>query len=470
MWAIYWVGAGSFLPLLFLQSVGEEGIWPIITQEMWARKDFIVTTLYGGSYGRPGLYSWLMLIPTAVLGEQHVRIAARLVAASSTLAIGLTVAWLARKLFRDRLFAAFAAAVFLSGDTLFQRGWIAYADPTFSMFTFAAMACLWVATEERRLGLLVLAGLGLIGSFLTKVITGYLFYGVLVLVLLWRHRNRRFLLGPGSVLIHLGAAAFPIIWNYLIASDSVFPPAAAKILLLAQNEDAPNIVTYAKLFVAYPFRVIWHLMPVSAIVVYCLLARRISFDALRHNSVVIASATVAINLVPYWLVPGSSGRYLMPLYPLCALVLTYVVLNSGKFIIDLSTKALIVTVGIAYVAALVGFPLYEYYFRGNYDKAAQAIIARAGNLPIFITDDSAIGLSIAGSIDVQRLPLPPITSPPSDFKSGFVISVYPTPAIGQIDMKFRLGRDAAGKRTRYLLCRGDACAAPGKPSATELSF
>jgi len=470
MWTIFWAGAGSFVPLLFLQSVGEECIYPIISLEMWAKKEFIVPTLYGGSYGRPGLYSWLILLPTAVLGEAHVRIAARLIAASSTLLTGLVLAWLVRKLFNDRLLAALAAAIFLSGDTLLQRGWLAYADPTFSLLAFAAVACLWVAVDERRRAFLFGAALCLVGSFLAKVPSGYVFYAVLALVLVWRHRNRGFLFTPWSVLMHVGAFAFPIIWNYGIAGDTIFRTSLAKLMLLAQNEEAPDAAAYVMLFVAYPFRLIWYLMPTSVIVLYCLGSRRISLAALRQNSLLIAASTVAINLLPYWLVPGKSARYLMPLYPLCALVLAYVVRNSGKFIIDLSAKALIATVGVAYVAALVGFPLYEHYFRGNYDKAAQAIIARAGSFPIFITDDSAVGLSVAAALDVQRLPKPPITVPTADFKSGFVVSVYPDDRIGPIDMIFTLGRDPSGKRTRYLLCRGEACSSAGKPAAGELSF
>ena len=178
MWTIFWAGAGSFVPLLFLQYVGEEPFYPIVAQEMWAKKEFIVTTLYGTNFGRPALYSWLILLLTGVLGKANILIAARLITVSSTLLIGLTLAWLVRKIFDDRLLAAFAAAVFLSGDVLLYRGWLAYADPLFSLFTFAAMAFLWVATEERRRDLLVFAALCLMGSFLAKVFTGYVFYGV----------------------------------------------------------------------------------------------------------------------------------------------------------------------------------------------------------------------------------------------------------------------------------------------------
>ena len=103
MWAIFWVGAGSFIPLLFLQYVGEEGTSTIAAQEMHASGDFLRTTIYGQNTGRPGLYGWLILALTRVVGEQHILIAARLVAVSSTLLLGLTLAWLVRRLFNDRV-------------------------------------------------------------------------------------------------------------------------------------------------------------------------------------------------------------------------------------------------------------------------------------------------------------------------------------------------------------------------------
>ena len=207
MWAIFGIGAASFVPLMFLQYVGEEAVYTIVAQEMLANKKYFLTTLYGQNYGRPGLYSFAILTVSGVLGEQHILIAARLITVSATLLTGLTLAWFIRRIFNDRLFAAFGAAVFLSGDVLLRRGWLAYSDPAFSFFTFGAMACLWVAVEEKRLALLALAALGLIGSFLTKVPTGYVYYGVWAAVLIWRHPNRMFLFSRWSLAIHLIAVA-----------------------------------------------------------------------------------------------------------------------------------------------------------------------------------------------------------------------------------------------------------------------
>jgi 4-amino-4-deoxy-L-arabinose transferase-like glycosyltransferase len=401
------------------------------------------------------------MLELGVLGEQYILIAARLITASATLLTGLTLAWLIRRIFKDPLFAAFGAAVFLSGDMLLWRGWLAYSDPTFSFFTFGAMACLWVAAEERRPALLALAALGLIGSFLTKIPTGYVYYGVLAAVLIWQHPNRKFLFTPWSISIHLIAVAFPIIWNYAITADSVFPTVWAQVLSTLQESDAHSLIYFIRRVSSYPLRLVWHLMPISAIVLYCLWSRRLSFASLRRNSFLIALLTVAINLLPYWFLLESRTRYIIPIYPLLALCMTYVVLNSGRFVIDLSAKALIATVGVALVCAVAGYPLYEHYFRGSYDRAAQAIMTRAGELPIFATDHSAIALSIVADLNKRRAHKALITVPPAEFITGFVLANEPDASIGAIDTILILGREAGGRRIRYLLCRGDGCHSTG---------
>jgi hypothetical protein len=122
------------------------------------------------------------------------------------------------------------------------------------------------------------------------------------------------------------------------------------------------------------------------------------------------------------------------------------------------------------VAALVGFPAYEHYFRGSYDKAAQAIIARAGGLPIYSIDNTSVGVSIAADINARRASAPPIPHPPPGFASGVVLTAQPDPSIGQVEMTFAMGRDTDGSRTRYLLCRGSACFQEGKSNVGPFSF
>ena len=200
-------------------------------------------------------------------------------------------------------------------------------------------------------------------------------------------------------------------------------------------------------------------MPISAIVVYCLWSRKLPPSSLRQNSLIIAAVTAAINLVPYWLFSGSRTRYILPIYPLLALCMTYVVLHSGRFVVDLSAKVLIGTVGVAFICSLVGYPLYQHFFSPNYDRVAEFTITRAGSEPIYATDHTAVGLSIVADMNMRRRGRAPVTVPPAQFASGLVLADKPDPSIGEIDTILTLGR-----KSRYLLCRGNSCAANGKNS------
>jgi 4-amino-4-deoxy-L-arabinose transferase-like glycosyltransferase len=452
---IYWAAALAFVPTVFLQYVGEEPVTVLVAQEMRASGDFIVTTLYGHNYGRPGLFAWLMLPIAGLIGWDHVLMAARVVAIVSTVLTGLTLFWLVRRIFKEELLAAFSAAVYLSGDVLMYRGWLAYADPLFAFLTFAAMTCLWIAVAERRHDFLVLGALALIGTFLTKTVTGYAFYGVLALVLAWRHQNRTFLVRPVSLALHAAAVAFPFIWDERIADHAVLSTATQHIAFHLNDLDAPDPLGYVWHIVRYPFRTAWYLLPTSAIAIVCLARRVAPLAFLSRPPIDIAAFGLLLNVIPYWLAPSGGTRYLMPIYPLFALVMTAIVLRAGAAVAGLTVKALIATVGIAYVIALFGFPLYERYVRGSYAQAAQEILARVGDAPLYALDTSSVGASVVANLNVLRMPELPIREPPPAWSSGFVLASGPDEAVGQIAALVTIGR-----QTRYLLCRGAACDRP----------
>jgi hypothetical protein len=144
------LSALSFLTTLHLPYIGEEGVYTVTSLEMWAKRDFLVPTLYGAAYGRPPLYNWLIIPVANLLGWDHMLAAARLVAASASVPTGLVLAWLARNLGGTRTLAALSALIYLSGDVLFYHGWLAYSDPLFGLFVFTSIACLWVALHQDR--------------------------------------------------------------------------------------------------------------------------------------------------------------------------------------------------------------------------------------------------------------------------------------------------------------------------------
>jgi 4-amino-4-deoxy-L-arabinose transferase-like glycosyltransferase len=454
-WKLFWLAAASFIPFLFLQYEGEEPFFTIIAQEMWASRDFTHITHLGNEYPRPGLFPWLIIALSTVLGWDNVLIAARAIAVTSTILTGLTIAWLTTRIFKDRLMAAFAAAIFLSGDVLLYRGWLAYSDPVFALFTFGAMACLWVATQERRNDLLALAALALVGAFLSKVPTTYVFYGTLGLVLLWKHENRLFLFRPVSLAVHAVAVAFPLLWSYGIVGNSYFDAAISNLLFTTLHP--PSWREYLTDFIAFPFSVTMHLLPASAVAIYAIYSRRFELSQ-RNRSIDIAIWTALLNLIPYWLSPYGSTRYLLPTFPFFALVMAYVIVLSGKFLSNTMAKLLVANIAIGLVGSLIAIPLYQHYVRGNYAELARMILAHVGEQPIYANDVTAVGLSLVANLNTMRPSRPPITSPPPNFSSGYVLAREVDPNVGDTNLTFSVGRNADGKRTRYLLCRGPICA------------
>jgi hypothetical protein len=94
---------------------------------------------------------------------------------------------------------------------------------------------------------------------------------------------------------------------------------------------------------------------------------------------------------------------------------------------------------------------------------ARMILAQVGEQPIYANDVTAVGLSLVANLNTMRPSRPPITSPPPNFLSGYVLVRDVDPNLGDVSVTFSVGRNADGRRTRYLLCRGPACSRPKAP-------
>ena len=150
LWRLYAIAAATFLPAIAFHYVGEEAILPVSALEMWHRGEWARQLLYGENVQHNPLPNWLIILFASLAGWEHMLGIMRAITIAATVGTGLVLAWLARALYGDAAFAAFAALVYLTlADLFFYRGWLAYADPLFGFFVFGAMACLWVACLRR---------------------------------------------------------------------------------------------------------------------------------------------------------------------------------------------------------------------------------------------------------------------------------------------------------------------------------
>jgi 4-amino-4-deoxy-L-arabinose transferase-like glycosyltransferase len=446
------VAAVSYAPALAFYYVGEEAIFPISALEMWTNGDWIRQHMYGSNLQHNPLFNWLIIPLASAVGWQFMLPVARAIAIAATLATAAMLGGLTLKLLHDRALAWFAALVYLTmADVALYRGWLAYVDPLFGMFVFGAIAALWLACAEERPVLLVIAVASLTCAFMSKAFTAYVFYATAVFVLLFTQSGRRVLLGRVSIAMHLLALLAPFAWLHWVPGTGgqgvrMFSEIVAKLM-------PESIFQYLRQLTAFPAESLLRVAPALPLAAYYAWRQRMSLTA--EPVLAVAAAMAFLCYLPYWLAPVSGIRYLLPIYPLIALASAIVLWRAGEAALKMSGRWLAGMLVVKLIAVTAVFPWYQSHYRGeNYALAARDIIARTAGHPLYINDVSASGMSVAGYIDATIHPAPPITRPPAQWASGFVIEYAENPQIGRTYRHYPLAAN-----NLYLLCRGAACEA-----------
>lgn len=454
---LFAIAALSFVPTLFFYYVGEEGIFPMVSQEMWERGVWLKQYMYGGDMQHNPLFNWMIMPLSALLGWEHVQLVIRILTVASTLATALTLAWLAGRLFQDKMFGIFAALAYLTmTDVLLYHGWLSYVDPNYAMFIFGAIATLWVAAREQRLSLLVLSGVLINCAFLSKALTAYIFYGGVLFVLLFEVQQRRFLLHWRTLPILLLTYAGPLIWYASIPEGM----AQGKRMFaeLTHKFINPSLSEYIARLIGFPIEVLSWLAPVTLLALYLWLRKRNQKESSATHQLLFISACwmFLLNFLPYWISPRGGMRYLMPIYPLLALVAARIIWQSGEMALALARKWIVAALVLKFVVALILFPYYQSHVRGkNYYETAIDILTLTQGQALYAGNSTSAGLCVTAYLNQQRVPAPALRYPPPQWTSGFVLTLTPDEELGKVFKKYTLGGDEM-----YLLCRGTACDKP----------
>lgn len=445
-WLIFIVAALSFLVTLSLPLIGEEEVFTTGSFEMWFHHDYLHTLLFGVNSGRPPLFNWLIILFVKIFGWNSRLIIARTISAFATIGCGLILYWLAKNLFKDERFAIFTAVAYLTTDALMYHGWIAYADPLFALGVFASLACLWVASEKENFWLLLGAVFALTLAFLTKALTAYFFYGITFFILCWKGEHRRFLLNPKSIVLHILACFAPMIWTLLSDQSN-----AMRIIFDLFNFNSSEVgVHQNQLFASFGaqinflLQIFLRIAPVSIFAVYLKFRKQITDREIFPTVMKLLLFIVVINFLPYWLLNRHESRYILPLYPLMALIAARYVWRSGEKGIRLMSYLFIVVVIIKYILSFWLLPYYQHNYRGNYPEIAAEIIKITKTSPIYL--DSNVGAyqqSVVDYIDVQNYPNKPVETiaiRPKNVTKYFLISPDKNESSGKVVREFNLGK------------------------------
>lgn len=449
---LLWLAALSFLPTLNFYMVGEEGSYTIISLEMWDSKNWFIQTIYGQNLQRPPLINWLVMPIASVLGWTHIVLVTRLITVAATLGMAAWLYWLSRKLWSDKSFALFAALSCLSlADLLLYRGWLAYTDPLFGFFIFGAIATLWAACVERRTTWLALSVLLIGCALLTKVFTAYIFYVTAVLVLLWQRPHRAFLLTPTALLILASALIIPYLW--FASLPQVSGQSGSMMGEIARKLSAQDGWAYLQRLFTYPLETLLWLAPAPVLAGYLWLRKRIADAESMPIHFQVALWIIVLSVLPYWLAPQGGMRYLVPIYPLIALLSARLIWRSGTTGQQLALRWFAGIIAFKFIFVLVLFPYYQSHYRGeNYLVTAHELTRQTQGFPVYVNDTRSIGLNIIGQMDIDRLPRPPLLAPPTQWDDGFLLIAEPQHQGSQLVKKITVAKDDI-----YLFCRGTAC-------------
>ncbi len=446
-WLLFLLAQLSFLTTLGLPYQGEEGVYTITSMEMALNQEWTVPTLYGNNYARPPLFNWFIIPIAWVLGWGKVLIASRLVSGMATLLTSFLLVWFVEKITRDRFWGVFSALIYLSGDVLFRRGWLAYSDPLFSLFVFAAVCFLWIGMRENRAILFFASALCLIGSFLTKALTGYIFYIVALGVLSYRLPERKNAITVASIVAHLVAFGFPVGWSICVSDGD---HGSSMIHDVIARLDVQSISKYISKILFYPFDTFARWFPVSGILLYFWLKNKVNL--FENKSVQIALWICFLNYLPYWLAPDTPVRYLLPLFPLVAFVFSVWIKECFPHKIPVMFLWFVSVVVLRYGLGVFWFPYYEKHYRGNYQETAEDILRISQSEPLYTTDHSSVGLSVSAYIDERKMPEQVLIAPRGEFQRGFLISRTMEVPNAQVVKIYYFGRQKL-----YLLCASSTC-------------
>lgn len=448
---LYCLVAGlSFLCTLFLPYVGEEAVYTLGAMEMLHYQQYITHTLLSQPYNRPPLLIWLIAGFTKLLGWNNVLIASRLVTVLATMLTGFILYLFTQRVFKNKHLSLMTLAIFFSGDLLFNRGWLAYADSCFALFVFSSICLLWLAVDEKRYRFLIYAVIAASGAFLTKALTVYVFYAVTALVLFWRHPNRKFLITPSCLLLHLLGLCLPVAWFIYIN-----PPDKGMLsdILLTAGTPA-SMAQHIAHIALQPLRLLSLFVPASLVVIYLAIRKRIDYSSLPKQTFILLCCIVFINYLPYWIaIKGKDPRYILPLYPLISLLLAWLILASKTQGAKLVCYWLLITLLLKLVAGFWGFYYYHNHYRSNYELVAKDILSVSHGYPLYSRDVEFTGLSVASFIDIIRgEKYKPLKMAPANLSNGFVIAAEPHRPGDKIFKHYPVKRTDV-----YLLCKGSAC-------------
>ena len=315
----------SMIPNINFYSLDfEETTRAIVAFEMHQSGNYFQPTILGENYyNKPPLFNWLIIISSYFFGWDT--ITARAVSLFFTLANTLLVMLFAYKLLKNVEISLLGGLIFITfGDVLYWYGWLAEIDITLTFFVFLLFIAIYEYYKTEKEIFAVLSGFisGLI--FMLKGFPAFAFYGLSLIALSFSKRKPFLILRKEFIFSHVVFLIVAFWWLPL----SENPYAYLKRLWEESFSRVESSSDFERLLIhliTYPILHIKQLFPASLFLIFVLFIRR--FRISLNSDLKFLLFLIGFNYAPYLLSATSQGRYVLPLFPIVAILTGYIFHN-----------------------------------------------------------------------------------------------------------------------------------------------
>jgi hypothetical protein len=436
----------GFIVMLFsVQYTGEESVYTVSAYEMWYHRQWLNPMLYGEPYHRPPLINWLIIGITFFLSWEYSIVAVRLVSAIATFASAGLIFWFLRREKLSIEVASFGTLLYLTmWQVIGGYGWKGYSDALFGSLVFAAMLYGYLSVREASFRWLLFAiGFAYLG-FLTKALTSFVFLLSALFVTALFEKKLLYLIK--ALLPTLFAMTSLLVWFWYAIAPTGERMATGMVSDIADRYIEINIPGFFAHLFSFPLETAFNMLPASAFLLILIIKREVfqNRDHLTNTFGFIA----LVGFLPYWIAPLSHSRYLMPIYGMVAIYVTFLVRDKALLMGQLK-KFLVLVVFLKLAYACVLFPAYTRVFRPPIDQWAQIVKTIVDSRNLFSVDQTWIGISVVDKFNRLNYPRPPVSRAYDGVDAGYILSDTRREDLGVLIKQF--------DRKLFLYCFGTHC-------------
>jgi len=273
---------------------------------------------------------------------------------------------------------------------------------------------------------------------MTKALTAYVFFGVPVLVLATGLHRWRFMMRLPMILGALFGISLP--WAVAWLCDDFSGAFNTMVGDIAKHHGGDWMMSIQHV-VYFPFISFARVLPFSFLIV--LLAWK-NKDLPLDKNIRLLLWMIGLGYLPYWLNSTASPRYIVPLYPLVAILFTFWLAHADAGIKRWAKYLVILVIAVKIPFSLWALPYAKGGVRAGHNMTtiADSIIRHAGGKPILSENDAASGMGVAAYIDQRLFPKHVVLNPSSMRGEAYILTYFPKPEYGELVQRYTMHGDA----------------------------